>query len=111
MIIFPGSREHYDGQVTERFLAGREVVRRQVLGAQGLGQVHAAGGGGRAMLLAVPFSPRVSIPPMAGLMALSGRTSFSCSCPTMAAKGVEGGASPPPSLPTLGEGGDRQVGG
>ena len=40
-----------------------------------------------AVDLAVPFSPRISTPPIAGLTALSARASFILSCPTMAVKG------------------------
>src|SRR5438270_1289438 len=42
-----------------------------------------------AVDLAVPFSPRISTPPIAGLMALRTRASFMRSCPTIAVKGNE----------------------
>jgi hypothetical protein len=40
-----------------------------------------------AVDLAVPFSPRISTPPMRGFIAFRTRDNFICSCPTIAVKG------------------------
>jgi hypothetical protein len=42
--------------------------------------------------LAVPFSPEMSTPPMAGQMQLSSSAFFNGSCPTIPAKGKRGKA-------------------